>query len=296
MNADHAPYLRFTNRAQLNKAVNTLIGLIEGIAIDGHINEGELSFLNLWMRENEQLRNRHPYTELLPVVEQALQDGVLTEEERQDILWLCKRLRSDEFYDAVTGDMQRLHALLGGIVADGQIDLGEIDGLRHWLDEHEHLRRCWPYDEIDSLLIHICKDRVVTEQEKQLLQGFFSEFLAVLDGRTLVSPSVEIEGKVVGLCAVAPSIEFEGSVFCFTGTSSRHPRAAMCETVVRLGGIVAPNLTKKVSYLVIGADGNPCWSYSCYGRKVEQAVKLRKEGSRILIIHENDFHDAVQDA
>jgi hypothetical protein len=63
-----------------------------------------------------------------------------------------------------------------------------------------------------------------------------------------------------------------------------------------LGGTVAPNLTKKVSYLVIGADGNPCWSYSCYGRKVEQAVQLRKEGSKILIVHENDFHDAVQDA
>lgn len=51
--------------------------------------------------------------------------------------------------------------------------------------------------------------------------------------------------------------------------------------------------SKKVDYLVIGAEGNPCWSYACYGRKVERAVELRKEGLRIMIVHERDFHDAL---
>ena len=53
---------------------------------------------------------------------------------------------------------------------------------------------------------------------------------------------------------------------------------------------------KRVDYLVIGADGNPCWAFACYGRKVEKAVELRKSGVRIMIIHESDFHDAVLDA
>ncbi len=50
---------------------------------------------------------------------------------------------------------------------------------------------------------------------------------------------------------------------------------------------------KKVHYVVIGAEGNQCWAYSCYGRKVEKAIKLRKEGVRVVIVHELDFHDAV---
>ena len=50
-----------------------------------------------------------------------------------------------------------------------------------------------------------------------------------------------------------------------------------------------------MDYLVIGAEGNPCWSYACYGRKVERAVELRKEGLRIMIVHERDFHDALVD-
>lgn len=54
-------------------------------------------------------------------------------------------------------------------------------------------------------------------------------------------------------------------------------------------------MNKPVNYLIVGAEGNPCWKFSCYGRKVEKAVELRKEGSRLLIIHELDFHDAVAD-
>ncbi len=55
-------------------------------------------------------------------------------------------------------------------------------------------------------------------------------------------------------------------------------------------------MTAKLNYLVIGAEGNPCWAFACYGRKVEKAVELRKKGIRVVLVHENDFHDAVLDA
>ena len=55
-------------------------------------------------------------------------------------------------------------------------------------------------------------------------------------------------------------------------------------------------VSRYLNYLVIGAEGNPCWSYACYGRKVEKAVELRRAGAQILLVHENDFHDAVADA
>jgi NAD-dependent DNA ligase len=70
----------------------------------------------------------------------------------------------------------------------------------------------------------------------------------------------------------------------------------MEQLVVDLGGKITNNISKKLNYLVIGAAGNPCWAYACYGRKVEQAVSLRKAGFKLQIIHESDFHDAVADA
>ena len=54
-------------------------------------------------------------------------------------------------------------------------------------------------------------------------------------------------------------------------------------------------VTKSLNYLVIGAEGNPCYAYACYGRKVEKEVELRRGGARIQLVHENDYHDAIAD-
>lgn len=295
MHPDHLQYAKFTTRARLDKSVNSLVGLIEGISIDGSINASELGFLNLWLADHTELQNRHPFNELVPVVQAAVADGVLTQDEREDIIWLCERLRSTEYYDKTTADLQRLHAMVGGIVADGHISEEELRGLSSWLQDHEHLKTCWPYDEIDSLITAVLADKEIDEQEHKMLKDFFSEFIAVLDDRTITSPSISDGATLVGLCAVCPEVEFVGSKFCFTGASSRYTRTKLAETVSRLGGEVVPSISAKVRYLVIGADGNPCWAYACYGRKVEKAVELRKAGVRLLIVHENDFHDAVAD-
>lgn len=298
MHSDHQPFARFTGAAQLNKSINSLIGIIEGIAIDRRINSKEIGFLRLWLQEHEELRNRHPFNELIPVVEAALADGFLTEEERDDIAWLCERLTSTEFYDQITADMQRLHALVGGIMVDGHVSEEELRGLSAWLGDHEHLKSCWPYDEIESLVVGILADQTIDEREQRLLKEFFSEFVAVLDDRTITTPLIADPKSqtLMGLCAVCPDVSFQGSTFCFTGASSRYRRTDLAEIVINHGGEFANTVTRKVDYLVIGAEGNPCWAYACYGRKVEQAVALRRQGMKILLIHENDFHDAVLDS
>ncbi len=52
---------------------------------------------------------------------------------------------------------------------------------------------------------------------------------------------------------------------------------------------------KNTDYLIVGNAGNPCWAYSCYGRKIEQAVDLRKAGGKIKIVNEIDFWDVLED-
>jgi hypothetical protein len=296
MHPDQSKYFAFTRRSRLEKSINSLIGLIEGIAIDGAINGPEIVFLNRWLADHEEVRNRHPYNELMPVVQAAISDGVLSQEEREDILWLCERLSSTDYYDKTTTDLQRLHGVLGGIIADGVVTEDELRGLSSWLNDHEHLRTCWPYDEISSLVTAVMMDKKIDEQEQKMLKDFFSEFVQILDERTIVSPRVAEGTTLVGLCAVCPEIGFVGQKFCFTGASTRHARADLVALVKRLGGDVVSSVTSTVSYLVIGAEGNPCWAYACYGRKVEKAVELRRSGSRLLLVHENDFHDAVADS
>ncbi len=295
MHPDHQPYYNLTPRARLVKSLNSLLGIIEGISIDCAINHTELGFLQVWIDDHEEVRGRHPFNELMPVVQAAVSDGVLTKDEKEDLIWLCDRLRSDDYFGKTTADLQRLHAIVGGIAADGIIVEGELRGLSDWLEDHIHLRTCWPYDEIASLITAVLSDGRIDKQEHKMLMGYFSEFIAVLDDHTIVSPPIDEDGTIVGLCAICPEIRFKDSRFCFTGASSRYTRSQLAEMVSRLGGEVVSSISAKVNYLVIGADGNPCWAYACYGRKVEKAVELRKSGVRVLIVHENDFHDAVAD-
>lgn len=296
MNKDLQPYYFFTSKSRLDKVINSLLGIVEGITVDLKINDDEINYLAQWVKEQDEYQSQHPFNELIPVVSNALKDGMLTQDERDDIVWLCEKLRSTEYFEITTADIQRLHAIMGGIAADGIITVDELSGLSNWLSDHEHLKTCWPYDEVDSIVTAVLADKLVDEKEHNVLLDFFSEFVAIKNNRVISHLHVSTDINLQGLCAVCPEITFKNSVFCFTGTSAKHTREELHNIVTNLGGKAVNSITSSLNYLVIGSDGNPCWAYACYGRKVEMAVKLRKQGSHLLLVHENDFHDAVADS
>ena len=63
--------------------------------------------------------------------------------------------------------------------------------------------------------------------------------------------------------------------------------------VLRREGRAHSNVTLKTDYLIVCDEGNPHWAFCCYGRKVEKAYQLRREGHRVSIVHESDFWDAL---
>lgn len=241
----------------------------------------------------------HPFNELMPVVTAVIKDGILTEEEQLDLVWLCKNLRSTDYYDQTTADIQQLHGILGGIIADGIITEAEMTGLSDWLQVHDHLRTCWPYDEVDSLITSVMADRKIDAEEHTRLHTFFEEFLALGSHQSIARRTAARLGDepvaIRGLCAISPQIVFADSTFCFTGASKNFRRAQFKEIITQLGGRAQDTIHRKLNYLVIGAEGNPSWAYACYGRKVEEAILLRQQGSRLLLVHEFDFRDALAD-
>jgi NAD-dependent DNA ligase len=295
MHSDRRPYARFTKRSRLEKSINSLLGIVEGIAADRLLNSSEINFLELWLGDHREVCKSHPYIELMPRIEAAISAGALTEEEKENIGWLCEQMKQSGYFDKATADLQRLQGILGGIVADGRITEAELLSLSAWLESHHELRTCWPYDEVDTLVTQVMRDGKIDESEHRLLKEFFADFVEILDDRTLTKGPVLLGGNIAALCASCPEITFEGSVFCFTGHSPRYKRRELAKLIVDLGGEFVDSMSKKIRYLIVGADGNPCWAFACYGRKIQRAVELRKQGSHLLIIHENDFHDAVAD-
>ena len=113
-------------------------------------------------------------------------------------------------------------------MADGEISDKEILTLKSWVQSNEFLTGCYPFDEIESLLLTILEDGKVTDDERNILKAFFSNFIDLKTSYNLNSPEMEAlkeQYSVAGICAVCQKIDFKNSVFCFTGQSERAKRS-----------------------------------------------------------------------
>ena len=298
--AEIEDYRQFTKPAELHKAVNTLRGLVAGMTAEDGLSEAEAMELANWCSLHAHLQSRHPFSELIPAVQEALSDGILDAEESKDILWLCSNFEDDsKYYDITTSSIQFLSGLIHGMISDGELSDGEIIKLHAWLEDNAYLRGTYPFDEINSLIHTTLADGKISEDERNMLMAFFSTFIDFRASWNLNEADFnELRERysVDGICAFCPDIIFAGKVFCFTGKSSVCDRDTIADEIVGLGGIFRSSVSKKTDYLIIGNEGNPCWAFSCYGRKVEEAIALRKAGVGITIVNECDFWAAVKAA
>lgn len=297
-NYDSMEYRKYTSKSEIEKSLNTLKGIIHGITIDKKCNSVELDELDAWCDNNSFMEDKKPFNELIPLIHNSLEDNNLSQEEINDILWVCNKfLENKNFYDTMTSSIQSLQGIFHGILSDNVIENEEVLALNSWLDEHSYLSGFYPYDEINTLINSILDDGLITDDEKNVLKVFFSEFIDEGISTNIDFKEIEVlkqDYTLDGICATNPSIEFEGKVFCFTGASDKTTREGFSNIVTSLKGEFRNGVSAKTDYLIIGGAGNPCWAYSCYGRKVEQAISLRKKGKKVIIIHECDFWTSIE--
>lgn len=291
-------YRKYTKPGELDKSVNTLKGILAGIKADCVIDKEETAELFNWCSLHAHLANRMPFCEIIPVVQKSLSDGIITDEELSDMLWVCERVSTkNTYYDAVTASLQLLHGLLHGVLSNGVLNDLEIIELSKWIEENGFLVGMYPYDEINSLLASVLSDGVISDDERNMLVAYFGNFIDTTLSYNINSPHLEElreQHSVSGICVVSPNIVIPDNVFCFTGESPKMSRPAMEELVASLGGLFRKNPSSKTDFLVVGSCGNPCWAFSCYGRKVEKTMELRKQGAKTQIVSEDDFWNAVQ--
>lgn len=290
--ADRLDYCRYATRMNLDKAIHILEGILKGIAMDDRITESEARELRRWWSDHIQYAKLHPFNEVMPRVDAALKDGVISFEEKDDLLWLCNNLHTNSiYYNQLTSDIQRLHGILHGVLADGVLADEELRKLSDWVVDNEHLKGCYPFDEIDSLLTSILADGKIEEKERLQLKTFLDDFVIV--GGVPHDKTGTRHLAVSGVCAMCPEIIFSDKSFCLTGESRKATRTEIERMIENVGGEVLGGIREDLDYLIVCSAGNSCWAFSCYGRKVEKAVDYRKRGVRLVIAHENDLWDAM---
>lgn len=290
-------YYHFTGPQRRDKAFHTLIGILGGIAADGVVTKPECSELGDWLITNESLAAKCPaFTELCNGVRAAIADGIITSEEITDLLALADRLKSTEgYFGLLTHQLQELHGLLHGIVADGAVSGAELQSIQSWIEANEGFRMSWPVTEIETLVVSALSRGTLEEKEHAELLSFLAQFADLSVNSSVRGLILKPEEMTVrGICATDPEIIFERRGFCFTGIAQRATREECHDAVARKGGYPKNTVSKSVHYLVIHESANPCWAYSCYGRKVEEALWLRQRGEPLMIIQERDFWDALQ--
>ena len=294
---DAREHLAFNGRRIKEKAFRSLSGLLRGICVDGVVNQEEQTELWEWIRKNAHYAKYHPWDLVINHLEDYLRDGKIDPEEIEDLVWLADRLSEwTDIDDLIKDRIQELHGIFHGILADRQLSDEEINSLRDWVFEHDYLAGSYPYDEISSLLVNALTDGNVTHEEREQIMTFMGEFIDFNESATLSKERfLELKQKysIKGICAVDPEVELEGKTFCVTGEFEKASREEVCRRILDAGGLVKMTISKKIDYLVVGNAGNRSWAFSCYGRKVEQAVKLRKEGAKLVIVCERDFWDAL---
>lgn len=86
LNADGQPRNRgFNLQNNEIKAINTLYGLCMGIIADGLVQEREVLFLDIWLKENEDYLSSYPLNVVHDRITRILSDGIITQSECEDL-------------------------------------------------------------------------------------------------------------------------------------------------------------------------------------------------------------------
>lgn len=79
------------------RAMQTLLGICTGIAVDDHINDKEIVFLKTWLNENSSVAEYWPGSSIAARIDTILTDGIITQEEKEDLLSLLRDITGNNF-------------------------------------------------------------------------------------------------------------------------------------------------------------------------------------------------------
>lgn len=82
---------------QINKSINSLMGIISGLVCDDELNELEIRYLNIWCEENRRIANEYPANVIFRRVHEILLDKMVTDEERLYLLNDLKTISGNHF-------------------------------------------------------------------------------------------------------------------------------------------------------------------------------------------------------
>ncbi len=159
----------------MNDNLVELIGIIEGVNYDGVINDLEIEKLQSWLAHNRQFRNDKIFSKVLDLLEIYLEDNIITNDEKQELLSFANKYYQD--FNNEHDSIVILHGIIAGIICDNVINQDEIDELKRWLEKSSFLKGNDVYDKVRLLVEKVLKDNILTNDEKNELFNLFESIM-----------------------------------------------------------------------------------------------------------------------
>ncbi|GIU13070.1 BRCT domain-containing protein [Shewanella sp. MBTL60-007] len=290
LNKDAQPYGRCNQVANIEKAIASLHGILLGITADSKLKPAEHAFLDLWLKTHEDISIDPDLIDIVDVLNDVLEDGIIDEDEYDDLFCLINDVNDVRGFNEPNSHnlINQLLGLLQGISADNEINEREIDALQIWLDENQQILDKWPASVVASKLCEIFEDGIITEDEKKDLLltvqkvtgNRFCETGDVTDNTTECFDDIsEIPHDNIG--------------FCFTGKFKFGSRKAVEAKAQTLGAMTSKDVLLSTQFVVIGTLASRDWKYLSHGRKIEKAMSLKEKGHEIYVISEEQWLMAI---
>ncbi|MFM5112909.1 BRCT domain-containing protein [Aeromonas hydrophila] len=294
------PLANYNAARNRDKQLNNLMGILDGIVADSAIDEQEMLYLDIWLKESASL-NGWIFRELREMVADVLQDGQLCEAEKLHLMSALPRLMETyrhlpgvDFYSEES-DKLLLGGLCQGLMGDQTLSDDEIHYLNWWMKQNSMLRAHYPGKQLYQTVERILQDGVITEEEREELQ----QQLLLFVGNPFE------QGVVTGMATKLAISDAEidtlhGCSVCFTGMFLSGTRRQCEKTALLLGATPQDAVTQKLDYLIIGELSSRDWRFSSYGRKIEKAMLLQEKGHSVRIVteeawltHANTLHESA---
>ncbi|ADZ91124.1 BRCT domain-containing protein [Marinomonas mediterranea] len=268
------------------KAAISLKGILQGVVADQELNEVEILFLDVWLKSQEHLRDDSDAIDLLDAVGDILADGVVTEDEIDDLKTLLedivkfKEVPLDKNIDRVNEFL----ALVSGVVADDILNTEELSALIDWLSRNDDLFSTFPINlvvkKMEQLEQSVSQETMSEELLQYLKKVSGANFCET--GSVEVHPLAFIEDEI-------DSINHLNSSIVVSGEFDMGSRDDVKDIAIGRGYRLLGSVSKKTDYLVFGSKVSPNWGANNFGGKIEKAVKLKLEGYPIKIISESQW-------
>jgi NAD-dependent DNA ligase len=88
-----------TDARLLKRSCESLLGICSGLMADGELNDREINFLHTWLLEHHEMASSWPGEVVYTRTSEVLKDGVISDEERENLVSTLNQLLGGSFID-----------------------------------------------------------------------------------------------------------------------------------------------------------------------------------------------------